>query len=277
MHPTLNKVQTLPEIINIARAAGKAILEVYESMPESGLDFKTKGDGSPLTIADQKAHLLIEAALQKLTPQIPILSEESYHEVGDKRLNWPIYWLVDPLDGTKEFIKRNGEFTVNIALIENRKPVLGVVHTPIQGVTHFGTVEGGAFIQAGDQAPTPIRTAPLSRDNAIIVASRSHMSDEVKAFQANLATQIKQVECISMGSSLKLCLVAEGKADYYPRLGLTSEWDTGAAQCVVEAAGGKVVAPNGEQLLYSKSDILNPWFLVIGDTSVEIDFEGMIT
>lgn len=269
----MNNALLLPKIVTIARDAGKAILEIYQS----DFDFETKGDGSPLTIADQKAHNLIEAALQSLTPDIPILSEESYEELGDARLNWPIYWLVDPLDGTKEFIKKNGEFTVNIALIENRKPVLGVVHTPVKDITHFATIEGGAFIQTAEQTPSPIQTASLNRDKATMVASRSHMSDEVNAFQVNLAKQIKEVESISMGSSLKLCLVAEGKADYYPRLGLTSEWDTGAAQCVVEAAGGKVIAANGEPLLYSKKDILNPWFLVIGDTSVEINFEGELS
>ncbi len=269
----MNKAQLLPHIVTLARDAGKAILEIYQS----DFDFETKGDGSPLTIADQAAHKLIDAGLRKLTPEIPILSEESFEEIGDTRLDWPIYWLVDPLDGTKEFIKKNGEFTVNIALIENRKSVLGVVHTPVQDITHFGTIDGGAFIQSAEQAATPIKTTTFNKNKVTMVASRSHMSDEVKAFQTNLAKQIKQLDCISMGSSLKLCLVAEGKADFYPRLGLTSEWDTGAAQCIVEAAGGKVIDSTGNQLRYSKTDILNPWFLVVGDASISINFEGTIT
>ncbi len=269
----MNKQQLLPEIIKIARAAGKEILAIYES----DFDFETKGDGSPLTIADQKSHVLIEAALQTLTPDIPILSEESYHEVGDARLSWPLYWLVDPLDGTKEFIKRNGEFTVNIALIDNKQSVLGVVHTPVQDVTHFGILGSGAFVQNTTDQPRPIHTKKLDQLSATIVASRSHMSDEVKAFQINLGKHVSTVDCLNMGSSLKLCLVAEGKADYYPRLGLTSEWDTSAAQCVVEAAGGKVVDCSGQPLRYSKDDILNPWFLVIGDTGVNINCEGVIS
>ena len=255
----------------IARAAGEKILDVYQS----DFDFETKGDGSPLTLADQRAHTLIEAQLKVLTPDIPVLSEESIDQVGDQRLNWSRYWLVDPLDGTREFIKRNGEFTVNIALIENTQPVVGVVYAPVLEVLYFAVHGEGAWKQQGAGEPESIQTRGLNRQHIEVVASRSHMSDEVKAFVASLKTGGSEVQMISMGSSLKLCLVAEGRADVYPRLGLTSEWDTAAAQCVVEAAGGQVLDCQSRSLKYSKQEILNPWFMVVADSSVGFNCEGL--
>ncbi len=262
----------LPKLVGIAHEAGRAILSVYES----DFDFEVKGDGSPLTIADQKADILITEHLNALTPDIPVLSEETYHKVGDARLDWPMYWLIDPLDGTKEFINKNGEFTVNIALIHNKQPIIGVVHTPVKDISHFAMREKGAFLKHGERAATAIHTRSLNKSQANLVASRSHKGEAVAQFEQNLAQHVDQVDCISMGSSLKLCLVAEGKADFYPRLGLTSEWDTAAAQCIVEAAGGKVIDEQGAALSYSKADILNPWFLVVGDPSININFAGEI-
>ncbi len=258
--------ELIENVIEIARLAGEEILQVYN---HSEFSVETKGDGSPLTEADRRAHQVIEAALEKLTPDIPILSEESGAAVFAQRHQWDKFWLVDPLDGTKEFVKRNGEFTVNIALIDNTRPRLGVVHTPVQGITHFGDLDQGAFKKDNQNCISAIRVRPLPSGSATMVASRSHGGEKVDRFRHALENIHGDVEIVSMGSSLKLCLVAEGKADIYPRLGPTSEWDTAAAHCVVEAAGGAVVNLEGEPLQYNKRDILNPWFLVYGDSSLD--------
>lgn len=246
----------LPEIIRIARAAGDAILEVYNT------DFEVmkKDDGSSLTLADQQANAIIESGLRQLDPAIPIVSEESERPSHEVRATWSRYWLVDPLDGTREFTRRNGEFTVNIALIEKSRPVLGVVHVPVTGITYYAETATGAFKQVRQKSPTPIAVREYAGGEAIIVASRSHANPALQQFFA----QCESYETRSMGSSLKLCLVAEGEADVYPRLGPTSEWDTAAAQCVVEVAGGKVTDMQGAPLKYNKPDILNPWFVVTG-------------
>ena len=253
----------LPPVVAIARDAGRKILEVYEAE----FDVETKGDGSPLTLADRCAHDLIEARLEALTPGIPVLSEESREIPVAERQQWRRYWLVDPLDGTKEFVKRNGEFTVNIALIENGEPVLGVVHAPVLDVTYRSARGTGAFRQEGDGEPEPIRVRPLDRRKVVMVASRSHAGEAVEAFRKRLEEVVDEVEITSMGSSLKICLVAEGKADIYPRLGPTSEWDTAAAQCVLECAGGRMTDTEGQPLCYNKESLLNPWFLAMGDDS----------
>lgn len=261
----------IKQICDVARAAGAEILDIYQS----DFDFETKGDGSPLTLADQNAHALIEKQLQIMRPDIPVLSEESIDEVGDERLQWSCYWLVDPLDGTKEFIKRNGEFTVNIALIDHGVPCLGVVYAPVLDSLYFARRGEGAWKQSAQAKPERIYTRNLDMEKVKIVASRSHLSDEVKLFASSFDAYSENVELISMGSSLKLCLVAEGRADVYPRLGLTSEWDTAAAHCVVEAAGGKVFDCQLQTLRYGKPDILNPWFIVAGDSSVNYHCEGV--
>ncbi len=254
MNELLNGVEKL------ATQAGDAILSVYES-DDFGVDHKS--DDSPLTKADLAAHEVIVAGLKTLTPDIPVLSEESASIPFEERQSWRKYWLVDPLDGTKEFIKRNGEFTVNIALIEQGKPVLSVVYVPVSGVSYSAAVGVGVF-KREDGKKHSIMVMKNSRFKPTVVGSRSHMSDEVKAYLERLG----QHELVSMGSSLKFCLVAEGKADLYPRLGLTSEWDTAAAQCIVEQAGGRVVTLDGQPLLYNTKDsLLNPHFMVFGDTS----------
>jgi 3'(2'), 5'-bisphosphate nucleotidase len=244
----------LEPVCAIARQAGEQILKIYNS------DFtvEDKADGSPLTAADRAAHQTIVEALATLTPSMPILSEEASTVDYGERSQWQRYWLVDPLDGTKEFVKRNGEFTVNIALIENQRPVLGVVYVPVSGVIYFGCRGSGAFKQKRDSAAVPITVQTYQGGPVRVVASRSHASPALQQFLA----AVGDVETISMGSSLKLCLVAEGAADVYPRLGPTSEWDTAAAQAVVETAGGKVTDIDGEPLAYNKTDILNPWFVV---------------
>ncbi|MFN3712367.1 MAG: 3'(2'),5'-bisphosphate nucleotidase CysQ [Alcanivoracaceae bacterium] len=250
----------LNQVADIARRAGDAILEVYNG-PD--FDVERKGDDSPLTAADLAAHRLILAGLTALTPDIPVHSEESEGITWEMRRHWSRYWLVDPLDGTKEFIKRNGEFTVNIALIESGVPVLGVVHVPVLGITYSGGDGLGAFRQTAAGRESIQVRRPVSVP-VVMVASRSHGTDTIGVLEEVINREIGPVELTSMGSSLKLCLVAEGKADIYPRLAPTSEWDTAAADAVVRAAGGTVVNTAFEPLRYNKQDILNPHFLVLG-------------
>lgn len=253
-----NLKPVLEQLVDISRQAGLAILEWYEG----DMGITQKADDSPLTKADLASHELIHAELTRRWPEIPVLSEESADIPWNERKNWQQYWLVDPLDGTKEFINRNGEFTVNIALINNHQSVLGVVHVPVTDISYFGARDTGAFRQHGASAPTPIGIRQPAADPAIIVGSRSHANPE-------LASQLNKLgphELISMGSSLKFCRVAEGLADFYPRLGPTCEWDTAAAQAVVEAAGGQVVKVDGSPLGYNSKEVyLNPHFFVIGD------------
>ena len=250
----------LPEIERIAVAAGKAILEVY------GQDFEvmTKDDASPLTQADLASHRIIRDELARLTPDIPQISEESADIPFETRSSWDEYWLIDPLDGTKEFVNRNGEFTVNIALVRNSEPAMGVVHVPVSGVTYAGITGSGAIRREVNGEAGPISVRLPCADPIIVVGSRSHANPALAGHLEKLGAH----ELVSMGSSLKFCLVAEGKADFYPRLGPTSEWDTGAAHAVVLAAGGRIVTRDGEPLRYNlKESFLNPEFLVIADGS----------
>ena len=244
-------------IVALAREAGHAILEVYST----DFDVQEKDDASPLTQADLAAHRRISAGLKSLTPDIPIISEESGLPEFSERQLWHRYWIVDPLDGTKEFVNRNGEFTVNIALIEDHRPVLGVVHVPVQAKTYVGCKGVGAERRQDDAVPVGIRVAKYSADPVRIVGSRSHRGTSLDRF----LEQVGDYDMVPMGSSLKFCVVAEGGADVYPRLGPTSEWDTAAAQAVVEQAGGQVVTLDGKPMKYNaKADILNPHFMVIG-------------
>ena len=252
----------IDEVVRVSQDAGHAILAVYNRASGSSLQVTQKEDNSPLTQADLASHHLIRDALAILTPEIPLLSEESADIDFTVRSAWNDYWLVDPLDGTKEFIKRNGEFTVNIALIRNHEPVLGVVHVPLTGMTYAGMKDAGAFRTNADSSRTTIRVRQPAANPAVVVGSRSHPNPELNQQLAKLG----RYQLTSMGSSLKFCLVAEGKADFYPRLGPTSEWDTAAAHAVVTAAGGKVVTLDGNALRYNtKESLLNPNFLVYGD------------
>ena len=245
-------------IVALAVQAGNAILEVYAT----DFDVQSKSDKSPLTQADLASNRRIVAGLAELTPDIPIISEESGLPEFDERRQWDCYWLIDPLDGTKEFVNRNGEFTVNIALIKSNQPVFGVVHVPVQNKTYIGCEGRGSELRDGGQV-VAIRVANSSSVPVRIVGSRSHRGSSLDAFLEKLGGS----DMVPMGSSLKFCTVAEGKADIYPRLGPTSEWDTAAAQAVVEQAGGQVLELDGKPLSYNKkSDILNPWFVVIGAT-----------
>jgi 3'(2'), 5'-bisphosphate nucleotidase len=247
-------------VLKIARDAGRQILEIYES------DFavKAKEDRSPLTEADMASHRTIVASLTRLTPDIPVLSEESGDIPFEQRRRWHEYWLVDPLDGTKEFIKRNGEFTVNIALIRDGRPVLGVVHVPAKDTDYYGAEGVGAFRKIGDSRPGAIHVSSLGGGPVRVVGSRSHRGSSLDSYLERLGDH----QMVPMGSSLKICLVASGDADVYPRLGPTCEWDTAAAQGVVEAAGGRVVDLAGEPLRYNtKDEYLNPFFIAYGDDS----------
>lgn len=253
-----NPGELLPAVRELAHEAALRILAVYDT----DFDIEHKDDRSPLTEADMAAHQTIVDGLKTITPGIPILSEESGEIDYATRRHWRQYWLVDPLDGTREFVKRNGEFTVNIALVSDHEVILGVVHVPVTGVCYYAARGHGAFKSAPEQTPQSIHTRRVQPNNLAIAGSRSHSSQRFQKF----LQQLGEVEIVTIGSSLKHCLVAEGHVDLYPRFGPTSEWDTGAAQCVVEEAGGIVTDMQLQPLRYNTKDsLLNPSFVVIGD------------
>ena len=249
-------------VLDIAKRAGDAILQVYGS---NDFGVEVKEDESPLTLADQASNAVIEAGLKEAYPEIPILSEEMKEVPYSERSGWESYWLVDPLDGTKEFIKRNGEFTVNIALVRNGSPVFGVVYQPVGERLYYGGPAGGSYLSVSGAEEEKIEGGGhySEEHDVVVVASRSHLTDAVMAFVDELTEQGKEVTFLSAGSSLKLCLVAEGKATVYPRFGPTMEWDTAAAHAVAVGAGKKVINhESGEPLEYNKENLLNPWFIV---------------
>lgn len=247
----------MQDVVQIAIDAGRAIINIYQ---QNDFDEQLKSDQSPLTAADMAAHRLIVDRLSQLTPNIPVLSEESKDKSWSFRQTWQTYWLVDPLDGTKEFIKKNGEFTVNIALIDDHQPVLGVVHAPVLATTWTGKL-GQTAKKIDSAGEIEIGVSHLQPgEHCLVVGSRSHAGDTLQAF----LDALESYKLISVGSSLKLCMVAEGRAHIYPRLGPTSEWDTAAAHAVVNAAGGEVVdADTQVPLKYNaKESLLNPFFIV---------------
>jgi len=247
----------LEPVLGIAHVASEKIVAVYNR------DFtvEQKADHSPLTEADMAAHEVIEASLKSLYPDIPVLSEESSHIPFEERRQWDRYWLVDPLDGTREFVKRNGEFTVNIALIEAHEPIMGVIVVPVTGVSYYAARGNGAW-KVVDGEVSEVRVRQRQPGFTIVAGSRSHASDSLVAF----LERVGEHELVSMGSSLKSCLVAEGKADVYPRLGPTSEWDTAAAHCIVNEAGGSLTDTHMKPIRYNtKESLLNPSFFVSGE------------
>jgi 3'(2'), 5'-bisphosphate nucleotidase len=247
-----------------ALGAGKEILEVYET----AFDVEMKEDRTPLTQADKRSHQFITDSLA--ATGIPVLSEEGRSIPFAERAAWNRLWLVDPLDGTKEFIRRNGEFTVNIALIENQKPIAGVIYVPVADVLYFGSIEEGSYMVAhasqhtGNIYTHSVRIPVQDPNRAYtVVASRSHLSPETETFVSGLKAKHGEVQFLSKGSSLKICLVAEGKADVYPRLAPTMEWDTAAGHAIASGAGYTVQTwPAGGELIYNKEDLLNPFFVV---------------
>jgi 3'(2'), 5'-bisphosphate nucleotidase len=253
----LNQIN-IQDIVTIAKEAGNAIMQIYKQ----DFEVEYKQDGSPLTLADKKASDIIEAGLNQLSVSFPILSEEGKEIPYKDRSHWKYFWLVDPLDGTKEFVKKNGEFTVNIALICKNTPVLGVVYAPALDICYWAKQGKGAF---KDGKKLPLKTEG-QRNTYEIVVSSSHMSDDTQAFINAIDTD-KEKKLISIGSSLKICLVAEGEADIYPRLGLTMEWDTGAAHIIVNESGKSLQKYQDSEYSkhnYNKKNLLNQWFIVQG-------------
>ncbi|MBW3020077.1 3'(2'),5'-bisphosphate nucleotidase CysQ [Candidatus Woesearchaeota archaeon] len=245
-------------IKNIAREAGEEVMRIYKK------DFKVeyKNDASPLTEADIAANDIIVRFLKVNFPNIPILSEETKNASYEERKNWNKFWLIDPIDGTKGFVMKNGEFTINIALIENKAPKIGVVYIPVTKVMYYCDGEE-SFKQIDGDTPIKISVRKIPEDKIVVVGSKNHMNKETEDYVSELSQRYGEAEFISTGSSIKLCLVAEGKADFYPRLGPTREWDTGAAHAVVKGAGGKVLQfGKEEELEYNKEDLLNPDFIV---------------
>ena len=261
-------LQLLNAVNEIAIAAGSEILDVYNS--EQAIEVSTKQDDSPLTDADRRAHLLIVDRLSSLTPNIPLLSEESNAIDYSLRKSWQRYWLIDPLDGTKEFINRNGEFTVNIALIENGQSVAGVVHVPVTGISYFGGIGIGAWKQNINQLDNEVQLivsqAMQENSGVRIAASRRHLGEQLDALVEKIENHFGKATLLSMGSSLKMCLLAEGSADIYPRMAPTCEWDTAAAHGILCAAGGEIVDLQFRPLRYnSKPELLNPFFIALAD------------
>lgn len=269
----LNRNSRLIEAVIAAKKAGDAVLEVYGS----AFSVEQKEDRSPLTLADRRSHEIIHQLLASENSPLPLLSEEGRDIPYEERKAWEYYWLVDPLDGTKEFVKRNGEFTVNIALIHKDRPVMGVVLVPVKDILYFAAEGTGAFKLsdtswinnglsfkelAGKADRLPMKTE-MRAGTFTAIASRSHMSAETNSYLDGLKKEYGEIEIVSAGSSLKFCLIAEGTADIYPRFGPTMEWDTAAGQAIVEQAGGMVLKhETNEPLRYNKENLLNPWFIV---------------
>jgi 3'(2'), 5'-bisphosphate nucleotidase len=285
--------EALSVAIRASLQAGSAIIDIYESADD--LEIQKKDDDSPLTRADRAAHDVISNILMEASSSVTphLLSEEGKSIPYEERKNWEYFWLVDPLDGTKEFINRNGEFTVNIALIHKDTPVVGVVYVPVKQTLYFAAEGVGGYkiensekvkseaVKRGDfpideiisnSEKLPVsskhstaHSSPLTSHSITIIASRSHMNEETTQFIDDMKKRYEHVELVSAGSSLKLCMVAEGTADIYPRLGPTMEWDTAAAHAVVQCAGARIYTyPGQDRLVYNKQDLLNPYFVVSG-------------
>lgn len=250
----------IDSLLPIIARAGEAIMAIYDG------DFAVhkKDDNSPLTLADLESQRIILRALNLLTPEIPVLSEESAQAPWSQRRSWRSLWVVDPLDGTREFVKRNGEFTVNLALIVDHEPVIGIIGVPAQRLAYWGGAGLGAFIQPGDGAPEPVRVSAPGQP-VRVAGSRSHASPQT----AHYLRGLRDFELLSVGSALKFCLIAQGKADLYPRFGPTSEWDTAAGQAILEAAGGQVTRMDGHRLRYNcRESLINGDFVAFNHRSV---------
>jgi 3'(2'), 5'-bisphosphate nucleotidase len=260
---SINELECLASAVEkIALKAGECILEIYHNV--ENFEISHKNDDSPLTIADKNSNKIICESLLSLNPVLPIISEENDDVPFEIRKNYEYFWLVDPLDGTKEFISRNGEFTVNISLIHKNKPVLGVIYVPCHNELFYAVKGAGAF-KAKDGQKTGIYASHFSLKNegVRVVASRSHQDPETK----KIIESLNKPQITSKGSSLKFLILAEGKADYYPRMSPTMEWDTAAAQIILEEAGGKVLQVSGEEVIYNKECLLNPYFVAQGKLS----------
>lgn len=253
--------------------AGAAILEVYHS--DNPIEVENKSDDSPVTKADHAAHIIIDRGLKALKTSFPVLSEEGGMASFEERGAWQRYWLVDPLDGTKEFINKNDEFTVNIALIDGAEAILGMVYVPVTGTLYYGAKDLGAWKEVNNQKHQ-IKASPVKLGQDLtVVGSRRHGAEALEAMLKTIEPKFNSIQLVSMGSSLKICALAEGTADWYPRLALTSEWDTAAAHAVLSAAGGKIMDDQLAALVYNqKESILNPFFHAVGDS--QFDWNNLI-
>ena len=261
MFSTNSLKQLVFDVNSIARGAGEKINQFFNARYE--VNFKK--DKSPVTTADLAANEYITGHLRTLTPQLPLLSEESTAVDFQERKNWDEFWLIDPLDGTREFIKNNPDFTVNIALIQANRPVLGVIYLPVENLLYFATFKNGAYKSNGNEEYSPISVKNPGNQTPRICGSRANPGKSMQKFLLNIGEH----ELISRGSSIKSCMVAEGSVDIYPRFGPTWEWDTAAAQCIVEQAGGSLTDFNMEKLEYNKESMLNPSFLAYGDKNID--------
>lgn len=258
------RARLLEALIALARAAGDEVMRIYGRDVEAVL----KADQSPLTEADLASHRSLVAGLAGIVPELPVVSEESGLPEHRERAGWPAFWLIDPLDGTKEFLARNDEFTINIALIERNRPTMGVVGVPARDLVYAGDVVQGIARRVDAASSSDLRTRRYAGTQPTIVASRRHGGDRLSAVLEMLDRDEGPIALRGVGSALKFCLLAGGEADLYPRLGPTSEWDTAAAQAVLEAAGGAVLQLNGRALQYNKREILNPDFVAVADPTV---------
>lgn len=256
----MNLIPIAEKVSTIARRAGQAILEIYNQ--EEDFEVENKEDDSPLTKADRKANQIICEGLEALDPELPIVSEENKEIPYEERKDYEYFWLVDPLDGTKEFIKRNGEFTINIALVHRHRPVLGVVYVPVSDELYWAVDRAGSFlVKRGEVWRLQAASFSMSDTGLKVVTSRSHLNEATKDFVDGL----KEPDTLAKGSSLKFIVLASGEAHLYPRLGPTMEWDTGAAQIILEEAGGKIVVKTSKETLrYNKKDLKNPHFIAYG-------------
>jgi 3'(2'), 5'-bisphosphate nucleotidase len=247
--------ELLPRVTALACESGRTLLAIYQD-PNPSVEYKL--DHSPVTQADLVSHHILQTGLARLAPYWPVLSEESVEVPFDERKSWRHFWMIDPLDGTKEFLHRTGEFTVNIALIEDDRPILGVVYAPVIDKLYFA-VRGAGSYRTDGKVITPIKVTSTTAGRTRLVVSRRHASEQETV--THFVDQTKDVELMVMGSSLKFCLIAEGAADVYPRNGPTMEWDTAAAQCILEEAGGSVTDLEGHTIRYNKRVLLNSGFV----------------
>jgi 3'(2'), 5'-bisphosphate nucleotidase len=257
-------------LCDLVRKAGHKILEIYE---RDDFQVQLKSDQSPLTLADRASHQLILEELQTLTPDVPVISEEGDLPDHSVRKDYERFWLVDPLDGTKEFIKRNGEFTINIALIEKYRPVLGIVGVPVQGLIYYGDIQHGCFLESEIGSARALRAPRGTSEQRLRCAvSRSHPSEALSQY----LTKFPDLTCRSLGSSLKFCKVAEGEVDFYPRFGPLKEWDTAAAHAVAAAAGARVTDLTGKNLVYNREDLTHPNLMVAANPELHRQLLGMV-
>lgn len=265
----MNNQILIKSLLQTCKQAANAILAIYH---QSDFSVEVKSDNSPLTQADLASHRIISEALNTLTPEIPQLSEEACDLSYEERCQWQRYWCIDPLDGTKEFIERNGEFTINIALIEKGQPTLGIIYAPVTDTAYWGSADLGAWKQTANAQALQIRSRPLA-NKLTVMDSRRHHRDNSENLLQPIQQRFEHIVTKEMGSSLKMCLIAEGAADFYPRLFPTSEWDTAAAQAIIEAAGGILVAAeNLSPLAYNqRTSLINPDFFVCGDPQFPLE------